>query len=61
MTLYCKCMNRECPHLHYADTLDDDDRCQPIGCDNGVHLEDCKYAKVDAEDRQWPPNTMETK
>ncbi len=26
---------------------DEDDRCQPIGCDAGYHLPGCRYIEVD--------------
>lgn len=31
------------------DELYPDDRCQPIGCDNGHHLAGCKYITVDED------------
>ena len=37
---------------------DENDRCQPIGCDNGHHLPGCKYALLDTNlgisDRWYP-------
>lgn len=27
---------------------DSDDRCQPIGCDSGIHLPGCKYEERDS-------------
>lgn len=32
--------------------------CQPIGCDNGVHLPGCELAAVDAEDASDEDNAM---
>lgn len=30
-----------------AELDEEDDRCQPIGCDNGVHLPGCRYVELD--------------
>lgn len=36
-----------------ADTPDltngESDACQPIGCDNGIHVAGCKYEKIDSQ------------
>lgn len=46
----CEANDRAAARVHdNGDPFDDMPPCQPIGCDNGIHLSGCTFAAIDSD------------
>lgn len=54
--LLCKCMNKDCPNVHWAD-LSHDEKAKLLAGGNAVTVRD----DTTDESKRWPPVDMETK